>query len=288
MPFVDPSELEGVNNPELVFGIVAPVGTPLKHIETRIEKALKEHGYDSEVIRLSNFLSGFSLSTAEPESTDNEYVRFSKLMSRGNELRQAIDGGEALALLAAAHIHSKRPDAEPRALSSRAFILHQLKNPDEVLWLHTIYGTAYQLIGVYCPESVRMQYLHVMRGMSQEEAEELIHRDKGEELAYGQHVTRTFHQSDVFLEMRGFDESHCEDIEDQIQRYLDLLFGTRIISPSRYEYGMFFAHSAALRSADLSRQVGASILTENGDLVSVGANEVPKSGGGQYWGEEGS
>src|ERR1051325_5342071 len=39
----------------------------------------------------------------------------------------------------------------------------------------------------------------------------------------------------------------------------------------------------SFRSAQLSRQVGAAILTERGDVISVGTNEVPRAGGGQYW-----
>lgn len=43
---------------------------------------------------------------------------------------------------------------------------------------------------------------------------------------------------------------------------------------------------AALRSADLSRQVGAAICAAEGEIVSVGCNEVPKTFGGQYWPED--
>jgi deoxycytidylate deaminase len=46
---------------------------------------------------------------------------------------------------------------------------------------------------------------------------------------------------------------------------------------------MFLAYSASLRSAQLGRQVGAAITSEDGDILAVGCNEVPKAGGGQYW-----
>jgi deoxycytidylate deaminase len=38
-----------------------------------------------------------------------------------------------------------------------------------------------------------------------------------------------------------------------------------------------------LRTLDLSRQVGAAIFSENGDIISMGSNEVPQAGGGTYW-----
>ena len=45
---------------------------------------------------------------------------------------------------------------------------------------------------------------------------------------------------------------------------------------------MFMAYAASLRSGDLSRQVGAAIIDPHGDLIAVGCNEAPKSGGGLY------
>jgi cytidine deaminase len=49
---------------------------------------------------------------------------------------------------------------------------------------------------------------------------------------------------------------------------------------------MFHAQAAALRSAALGRQVGATIATRTGDVVAVGTNEVPKAGGGLYWSDD--
>lgn len=46
---------------------------------------------------------------------------------------------------------------------------------------------------------------------------------------------------------------------------------------------MYLASAAAMRSADLSRQVGAAITTSEGEVLALGANEVPKYGGGLYW-----
>ncbi|WP_310795021.1 dCMP deaminase family protein [Vibrio harveyi] len=45
---------------------------------------------------------------------------------------------------------------------------------------------------------------------------------------------------------------------------------------------MFMAFSSSLRSADLSRQVGA-VMTKNKNIISTGANDIPQAGGGLYW-----
>jgi deoxycytidylate deaminase len=73
---------------------------------------------------------------------------------------------------------------------------------------------------------------------------------------------------------------------EQINRFCNLLFGANNISPSKFEYGMFMARAAALRTLDLSRQVGAAIFTEEGEIITLGSNEVPKAGGGTYWTNE--
>lgn len=46
---------------------------------------------------------------------------------------------------------------------------------------------------------------------------------------------------------------------------------------------MFLAYAASLRSADLSRQVGAVAVSARGEVIATGANDVPKHGGGLYW-----
>ena len=45
---------------------------------------------------------------------------------------------------------------------------------------------------------------------------------------------------------------------------------------------MYVAYSAGLRSACLSRQVGASISDATGSVISTGCNDVPKANGGLY------
>jgi len=61
------------------------------------------------------------------------------------------------------------------------------------------------------------------------------------------------------------------------------MFGKNSISPTKDEYGAYIAASASLRSIDPSRQVGAAIFSKEGEVVTLGSNEVPKFGGGTYW-----
>jgi len=72
-------------------------------------------------------------------------------------------------------------------------------------------------------------------------------------------------------------------LERSILRFVELLLGHAFHTPTREEYAMFHAQAAALRSAELGRQVGSAIATPEGDIIAVGCNEVPKAGGGLYW-----
>lgn len=46
---------------------------------------------------------------------------------------------------------------------------------------------------------------------------------------------------------------------------------------------MFLAYASSLRSADLSRQVGAVVWKDRVGVVATGCNDVPAPGGGLYW-----
>jgi cytidine deaminase len=67
-----------------------------------------------------------------------------------------------------------------------------------------------------------------------------------------------------------------------INRFVDIIFGHPHITPTFGEYAMFLAFTSALRSADLSRQVGA-VVAKDGEILSTGANDCPSAGGGLYW-----
>lgn len=295
MPIIDPDSLQLVDKPELMIALVAAVGTPLNHVENTITEELESRGYEIHSIRLSESLAGLDLKAPAPASGAGEYERISSLMNRGDELRELAGGGEALALLAAAEINDMRPDPDPSQapalLAGKAFIFNQLKHPDEVYWLRRIYGPALHIVGVYCPQSVRKDNLVVHNGMKEQQAETLIKRDEGEEQAFGQQLRETFHLSDVFVELSGDDEGAAQRMATQVQRYIALIFADLregITTPTPEEYGMHLAFTASLRSADLSRQVGAAILTPTHEVVALGTNEAPAYGGGQYWDEESS
>lgn len=264
--------------PELVFGIVAPSGAPVARLCSDLGRLLVARGYQATLIRLSEFLESVDLASGAA-SGSSEFVRVMDLMSKGDRLRESAERNDILALNAAAQINSRRSEGE---LNYSAFILRQLKRPEEVYRLRQIYGDSFHVLGLYAPISLRKSLLK-NAGMTDDEVSTLIERDDHESIEFGQKLRGTFHLADIFFEMTSADDS----IDDDIERFLHLLFGTEIVTPTRDEYGMFLAAASALRSAQLSRQVGAAILTSASDVVALGCNEVPAFPGGQYWGDEG-
>ncbi len=117
----------------------------------------------------------------------------------------------------------------------------------------------------------------------EKEAIDLIKKDFDEGAgSFGQKISNIFHLGDVFI--YGMNK---RSIEDTLRRFFEALFGHNGRSPTKMEYGMYTAAAASLRSIDLSRQVGASIFTDAGEIVAMGCNEVPKAFGGTYWAEDG-
>ena len=276
-------------NAELVFGIVAPMGTDAMMVAENLVSQLHEFGTKSEVIRLSDFIAPYSalLGIACSLKDGNEYERISTRIVAANELYRTFNGrarpdaqNSLLAVAAAQSIRKKREnETGGQALLDHATILVTLKRPEEVYHLRRIYGTGLHIIGVFSTEEERIRYLNRKKHIRRKDAERLVRDDEDDKQQGGQRTRDAFHLADVFLDVRP----NNEDWKNQLGRYLDLLFSNPYITPSRGEQAMFFAYAASMRSAQLGRQVGAAITAEDGDILAVGCNEVPRSGGGQYW-----
>jgi deoxycytidylate deaminase len=169
-----------------------------------------------------------------------------------------------------------------------AYILRSLKHPGEVERLRSVYGRRFFLIAAYAPREVRVDALaegiaashHSMQPTEfLDNAYRLVQRDEAEiDRPLGQNVRDTFHQADFFI-----DAQYRQRMESELARIVEIVFGHPFRTPTRDEQAMFLAEAAAMRSAEMGRQVGAVIATDEGDVVSVGTNDVPKAGGGLYW-----
>ena len=157
--------------------------------------------------------------------------------------------------------------------------------------LRNVYGRLFFQVSIYSRRGARVDYLSRKFASSdnrpvaqayRDSAETLITRDENQvDEKHGQRVASIFHDADFIVSL----DAH-QTVDSQVDRFCELIFGSNIISPTKTEYGLFAAKAAALRTLDLSRQVGAAIFSQSGEIISFGSNEVPKAGGGTYWGDE--
>jgi deoxycytidylate deaminase len=181
--------------------------------------------------------------------------------------------------------------ATEERFSQIVFLIHQFKRKEEIDLLRNVYGRLFFQVSIYSRRGARVDYLSRKFASSDHATGHLRYRHAAEELIqvdedevgrpHGQRVAKIFHDADFIASIDA-----PESIETQINRFCELIFGANSISPTRTEYGLFLAKAAALRTLDLSRQVGAAIFTSNGDIVALGTNEVPRAGGGTYWSED--
>jgi len=272
--------------PELFFGLIGPAGTDLKVVFKILRKALVDVGYNvpKQEIRLSKLVEEL---IEQDFSNQPDDKRVDSLMNEGTRIREAAGHGGAVALLALAGIDKIRRSEFGNLAERNAYVLHSLKHPEEVETLRNIYGRFFFAISAYSPRESRVDALaaritkskHLNSTGARAEAERLIEKDETEVgKPLGQDVKDAFPRADLFV-----DVTDKEQLERNIKRFVELIFGYPFHTPTRDEFGMYHARSAALRSADLARQVGASIASSDCDLIAVGCNDVPKAGGGLYW-----
>jgi deoxycytidylate deaminase len=266
------------SRPELIIGLVAPVGVDLNQVQDILKFHLSQYQYSTRIIQLSSLIkniSGLSIKLiAEPEDK-----RIDSYMTAGNEARLTTNRGDIITALGIQSINVQRSNEAP--ISQTAHIFRSIKHPDEVQTLRNVYGDGFYLLGISSSKSCRLKYLKG-KGISRKRATKLIARDESEEMKFGQHTREAFHLADCFVNID--DTNFC----DQVGRFLDLIFGKPFLTPTKDEYSMFLAFASSLRSGDLSRQVGAVITSPFGEIISTGANDVPSPGGGLYWTDDGN
>ncbi len=282
-----PTTLDLVPHPELVFGIAGPIGVDMDEITESLTNALKGVQYAAQPIKLTSEMR--AIPTGVPEPINNDlFTDINFKMDYANALCRRFKQEDTMARIAIRAIRERRASLskdQSTPCSKTAYIIRQLKRPNEVHLLRRVYGRQFLLISAYgsVPERTRRIEAKLRRSLMPLEEipgkiEKLFMRDAEEDDKNGQHLRETFHLADVFI-----DGINRQEMDNKVLRFVHAFFGRTNITPSKEEYGMYAAKSASLRSADLSRQVGAAIFSSDGELITQGCNEVPKAFGGTYW-----
>ncbi len=276
---------------ELFFGICAPIGSLKQEVITSLTKILEDkYNYDVVPLKLSKYIDNYKINDFEalPGKT-TAYSNLKYKINEGNRIRLKYKNNSVLAELAIQEIHLSRLEEnkvkEPEKLDPttfksvrRCYIIDSIKNKEELLLLRRIYTKNFFQFSIFSPVDERVKTLR-KKDLSPSEVENIVEIDDFENDNHGQNVRGTFTLGDFFLRVA---DSNLEELDLKIERFLHLIFESEIITPSIEETAMYSAKSAAGNSACLSRQVGASITDESGELISTGWNDVPKFGGNLY------
>lgn len=268
---------------ELVFALCGPIGSDIHFVAEKLGQLVDSNfDYTPQIIKLSDFIKKFTKSR-DLNKISNKFDYYNNLIEAGNDLRKR-HGNTILAELAINEIAYNREvlkdkGKEESYLGHRiCYIIDSIKNTEEYELLRLIYRDIFYFIGVFSSLETREKNL-VDKGLRKDQVYKLIDKDSGEDIHFGQKVSDTFIQADLFLRI---DHSTSAYIETKLLRFLNIVFKTEVITPTFQETAMYLAASSSGNSACLSRQVGASITDESGEILSVGWNDVPKSGGGVY------
>jgi len=97
----------------------------------------------------------------------------------------------------------------------------------------------------------------------------------------GQHVAEAFFEEDYFVDNSEDDPEGIKfALDEPLGRLTNIVAHDQTVRPTMEETAMHHAHSARVRSACLSRQVGSALVDSDGTVVATRVNEVPAAGGG--------
>jgi deoxycytidylate deaminase len=305
----------GSNSNELVFAVVGHAGSGTTLVAKALKAVLTEtsfsgNRFEVEILKARDVIKGWAERHGEKlpiaRSDGERYIEDVRIyQDLGDNMRAQLtsDGEQDHAAVARELILSIRdtrartlkvsadpgqpvePDGKPRA-----YILDSLRHPAEVNLLRAVYGDAFILIGVVCEEGKRINRIsHKYSDAGHPTVKKFMERDEAAKEKNGQQVAKAFHLSDFFVDntvdrtladaVTG--NEHWVVVED-LSRFIKILTHSELVRPRIGETAMHHANSAKMRSACLSRQVGAALVDAEGNIIATGTNEVPKAGGGVY------
>ena len=291
---------------ELIFALVGYLGSASGEIADLLAAELSKLNYEVVILSAREEIEKWAASEGKSTSKlrDGDSLQHAQtLQDWGDEMRVKGDHARiARALIRS--IRMKRgailgqevKEGLPVAPDGkrRAYLLDSLRHPAEVELLRHVYGRAFALIGIVCSEEQRKRRLQKrIKDAGDDLVRALMDRDADAEEKHGQHVLDAFHLADYFIDstenrmlidpktQKKKPNPHWQ-IPSQLKRLIQILSQTEVTRPTIEESAIYMAHGAKMKSACLSRQVGACIIDARGNVIGIGANDVPQAGGGTY------
>lgn len=294
---------------EFVFAVVGRIGSGTSQVAAAFKELLEQlkPSFDTKILKATEVIENWAKREQQPhpvrtaKRTIEDAQRWQDL---GDEMRKKTKDNSAVAKGLINEIRNTRgtavqqtvvngepviPDGRPRA-----YILDALRHPAEVNLLRHLYQEAFVLIGVVCDQDARVARLQrKFENPAGAKLDQFMLRDEKDNKTHGQQVAKAFQLADFYVDNTPDrftyteagnvrDENPDWDINEKLQRLVRIVRHEGIERPEIAETAMHHAYSAQMRSACLSRQVGAALVDREGNLLATGTNEVPKAGGGVY------
>lgn len=303
--------------PQLVFALARAQGTDLEPIRVALESALILAGFVVDTLSLQEELWKIVHQQDYYTETARRAEREWQAVLLGDRARLHF-GTDAMARLGREVISARESALLERARShgavALATILSHVVHPDEVHFLRREYGAGFFLISVFEHRESRKKRLsqrYTFKNRSgdaaAELAEEILRVNEGaapscddvadeDQARFRLDLKATFPLADLFLSVEDVPTKATQDgevvtttthklegrSEAKLAQLVLQIVGYPFSTPDIHEMGMAYAYLARVSSASLGRQVGAAILSGDGDLIATGWNEVPSPRGGVY------
>lgn len=286
---------------ELVFAVVGHIGSGTSEIATQIAELVETvGGFEPTIIKARREIEDWAVANGKVVPVGGRKIETTEaLQDLGDEMRKASPDftsvGEAIAKRIR-RVRGEKQGVESESAvaivpdgSLRAYIVDSIRHPAEVEVLRHIYQEAFILIGVVCDEQARVKrIISKYDNAGESAAKSLMERDAKRGPRYGQRVSDAFHMADFFVDNSEprVDENGEGNknwtVHEDLTRLVKIVSHAELTRPTVAETAMHQAYSASLRSACLSRQVGAALVDRAGNIIATGTNEAPKAGGGVY------
>ncbi len=301
--------LRDLRTNEVFVAIVGPAGAGSGTAAKILKNFLEESDFEVEIIKASGLIrrAAENIDQMVPAVDARKSLEnIQKMQDRGDELRKGElyslpEDHSAVARLILREIAERRAMLQDKSFSGepvepdgkhRAYIMDSLRHPAEVALLREVYQDAFSLLGIVCDPVERERRIREnlfdrakwSDKSVKQQVKNFLTRDEDAPEKHGQHVSDTFHEADFFVDnsQDAGEDLAITGMNDHLRRFVNLITQSKIIRPTIAETGMHQARSAQMRSACLSRQVGAALVDARGNIIATGANDVPRAGGGLY------
>lgn len=277
----------------LIIGLAGPYGSGCSSLAEEIGKIGNNWpGCHVEHIHVSELIKKYHrILLSDEYSQPNEATPDTRQAQQdaGTKIRKIHR--ELIGKLIVCEISNKGKELEKKAKirekRTLIFVVDSLKNVGELNLLKRVYGDEFYFCFVHANKESRWRRMRDYKSWKEGDKKKFQDMDDtdNDEAKFhsdvddrGQQVGKLAAHADYYI----VNNTNREALKSEGHRFLRLLVGEEISQPTNDERCMHLAFSAAISSACLSRQVGAAIFTPEGNILSVGHNDVPRAKGGLY------